>query len=245
MDPYTLPVVAIVFVAVLTRSTFGFGEELVAMPLLSLVIPVERAALLVALVSTTTSAAVLAQDWRSVHVRTAGWLIAFSLAGIPLGLLLLKYADARVVKAVLGVVLLGFSGFCLLGRRPWTLHTDRSAWAFGLCAGVLGGAYNTHGPPLVIYGTLRQWSAEHFRATLQGYALPTGLVVLAAHGVAGLWVSAVLWQYALALPAVLAAVVLGRALNRAFPAERFFRAVHAVLMLLGTMLLVQCFAAPA
>jgi hypothetical protein len=29
-----------------------------------------------------------------------------------------------------------------------------------------------NGPPLVIYGALRRWTPERFRATLQGYFLP-------------------------------------------------------------------------
>ncbi len=244
MEPQTLSVAAILFVAVLTRSTFGFGEALVAMPLLALILPVEVAAPLVAFVSITTSAAVLAQDWRSVQARAAGRWVAASLAGIPLGLLLLTHADERVVKAALALVILGFSGFCLAGRRPPALAGDGLAWAFGLFAGVLGGAYNTHGPPLVIYATLRRWSAEEFRATLQGYALPAGLVVLAAHGLAGLWVPTVFRHYLLSLPLVLAAIWLGRGLNRRFPAHRFLLAVHALLLLLGAVLLAQCLVPP-
>lgn len=94
----------------------------------------------------------------------------------------------------------------------------------------------------MIYGTLRRWSAEQFRATLQGYALPAGLVVLAAHGLTGLWVPTVFVYFLASLPAVLVAVLLGRALNRRFPAERFYRAVHIVLVVLGLALLGQCLA---
>jgi uncharacterized membrane protein YfcA len=240
VEPNTLSVVVILFLAVLTRSTFGFGEALVAMPLLALLVPLELAAPLVALLSATTSAAVLFQDWRNVHARAAGWLIASSLLGIPLGLLLLKHADERLVKAVLAVVILGFSAFCQFGRRPFVLKSDGSAWLFGLCAGVLGGAYNTHGPPLVIYATLRQWSAEYFRATLQGYALPVGLIVLISHGLAGLWVPPVFHYYVASLPAVFAAVLLGRVLNRRLAGPGFLQAVHILLIVLGAMLLVQC-----
>ena len=45
-DPATLPVVGVTFLATLVRSTFGFGEALVAVPLLALVIPVPLATLL-------------------------------------------------------------------------------------------------------------------------------------------------------------------------------------------------------
>jgi uncharacterized protein len=38
-----LPVLAVIFVATLIRSAFGFGEALVAVPLLALLMPVEEA----------------------------------------------------------------------------------------------------------------------------------------------------------------------------------------------------------
>ena len=38
-----------------------------------------------------------------------------------------------------------------------------------------------NGPPLVIYGALRRWSPQHFRATLQGYFLPASLAGLGGY----------------------------------------------------------------
>ena len=84
---WTLVVVLVViFLATVIRSAFGFGEALVAVPLLALVIPVEVAAPFAVLVSITVAIAILIQDWQKVHFRTAGWLIVSTLFGIPLGL---------------------------------------------------------------------------------------------------------------------------------------------------------------
>lgn len=239
MPSDAVAVVAILALAALTRSTFGFGDALVSMPLLALLLPVEVAAPLVAFLSITISLTMVAQDWRQVHVRTAGWLVASSCAGIPGGLLLLTLADERIVKGVLALVIVGFSTFCLLGRMTFTLRTDRTAWLFGLAAGILGGAYNTNGPPLVIYGTLRRWSAEQFRATLQGYYLPTGVLIALAQGLAGLWTLRVVEYYLLALPLVLGSVLAGRAIHRRLPSRRFASGVHLLLLVVGSMLLVQ------
>src|SRR4051812_298877 len=151
-----LPVLAVIFLATLIRSAFGFGEALVAVPLLALLIPVEEAVPLATMVSITVAGVVVAQDWRRMHVRSAGWLVLSTLFGLPLGLWLLTAVAEAVVKAVLAVVILGFSSYCLAGRRPYRLTDDRWAWAFGFGAGVLGGAYGMNGPPLVVYGSLRQ-----------------------------------------------------------------------------------------
>src|SRR5579871_540941 len=88
-DPTTLLVAAVLFLATLIRSAFGFGEALVAVPLLALVIPVEVAAPLAVLASVTVAGVVLLWDWREVHAGSAGRLIASTMVGIPLGLLVL------------------------------------------------------------------------------------------------------------------------------------------------------------
>jgi uncharacterized membrane protein YfcA len=238
-DPTLLPVLGIVFLATLVRSTFGFGEALVAVPLLALVMPVRVAVPLATLLSITVAALILAQDWRKVHARSARWLILPTLLGIPIGLLVLTEVAAPVVKAGMAVVIIAFSGYCLLGRRKPHLPDDRLAWVFGLGAGVLGGAYGMNGPPLVVYGTLRGWSPEHFRATLQGYFLPASAVGMCGFWLAGLWVPEVTRYYLLSLGPAVVAIVLGRAANRRMRTEDFVRFVHLGLIGIGLLLMVQ------
>ena len=56
------------------------------------------------------------------------------------------------MKAVLGIVIVAFSGYSLIGRKPPELRADSRGWllACGFFAGVLGGAYGMNGPPLVV-----------------------------------------------------------------------------------------------
>jgi uncharacterized membrane protein YfcA len=184
-----LQVLLIIFVATLIRSAFGFGEALVAVPLLAFSIPLEVAAPLAVLVSITVAAIVVVQDWKHVHLRSSGWLVFSTLFGIPLGLLLLTSSHQRIVKAALGAIIIGFSIYSLIGRTPLELKRDHRGWllACGFLAGIMGGAYGMNGPPLVIYGAMRRWSAQHFRATLQGYFLPASIIGMAGYWLAGLW----------------------------------------------------------
>src|SRR3954471_24392551 len=113
MDGTTLYVMTVIFAATLIRSTLGFGEALVAVPLLALRTPVVVAAPLAVLVSVLVAAVIVAQDWRKIEVRSAAGLILSSLFGIPLGLLLLARANDHVVKLILGVVIVAFSLYSL------------------------------------------------------------------------------------------------------------------------------------
>lgn len=239
VDGTTLVVLAVIFLATLVRSTFGFGEALIAVPLLALFIPVEVAVPLAVLVSITVAIVVLAQDWHHVQFRSAWWLVLSTLFGSPLGLLLLTCATAHAVKAALAIVIIAFSTYCLVSRKPFALRDDRLAWLFGFGAGVLGGAYGMNGPPLVVYAALRRWPPEQFRATLQGYFLPASLVSLLGYWLAGLWVPDVTRYFLLCLPPAVAAIVLGRVLHRRIQAGSFLLYVHVGLIAIGATLLIQ------
>jgi hypothetical protein len=241
MDATTLHILLIIFLATLIRSTFGFGEALIAVPLLALTIPIGVAAPLAVLLSITIAAIVVMQDWRHIHVRSTGWLLVPTFLGIPLGVALLASAHQQLVKAALAVVILAFSGYFLLGKKPPVLHHDSRPWLLGcgFLAGILGGAYGMNGPPLVIYGAMRRWSPQHFRATLQGYFLPASIVAMAGYWFAGLWVPAVTHFYLLSLPVAIPAVFLGRILNRRLHGDSFLKYVHLGLICIGLILLFQ------
>ena len=232
-------VLAVIFLATLIRSAFGFGEALVAVPLLALLIPVEVAVPLAVLHSVTVAGVIIVQDHHKIHLGSAWRLVLATFFGIPLGLLLLTGLPEQVVKATLALVIMAFSAYCLLRRRQPELKDDRLAWIFGFVAGILGGAYGINGPPLVVYGTLRRWSAEHFRATLQGYFLPASLAGLFGYWWRGLLVPDVTRYYLLSLPPALVAVLLGRALNRRLVGRPFLLYVHAGLIAIGAVLLMQ------
>ena len=108
-------ILIVVFLATLIRSAFGFGEGLIAVPLLALLIPVEVAVPLAVLLSITVATVIVAQDWRKIHIDSAWRLVLSTLAGIPLGLWLLVAVNERLVKAVLAVVIILFSTYWLAG----------------------------------------------------------------------------------------------------------------------------------
>lgn len=241
IDPVTGYVIAVVFVATIIRSTFGFGEALVSVPLLALRIPVVVAAPLAVMVSIVVAAVVVAQDWRRIEFRSAAGLIVTSLFGVPIGVLLLAAASDDVVKTTLGAIIVAFSIYSLTMARRRGAPRGGVRWliACGFLAGVLGGAYGMNGPPLAVYGAQRQWSPRQFRATLQGYFLPVSIAGLAGYALIGLWQPPVIQYFLWSLPGVAVATLLGRVLNHRMNATAFVRFVYAGLIVIGTVLLVQ------
>ena len=240
----TIGVVLVMFLATFVQCTFGFGNALVAMPLLAFFVPLHFASPLVALVSMTVTLGIVAADWRHMEFGTAVRMVAGAVLGIPIGLWLLASADERLVKGLLALVILSFAVFSLSHPRPLYLKNDAWGYSFGWVAGILGGAYNTHGPPLIIYGFLRHWTPQQFRATLQGYFLLAGSLVLTAHALAGFWTKAVFRHYLFCLPLAGVAFASGHFLSRRFSQERYRRFVHYAILCLAVSLLVNVLTAP-
>ena len=233
-------VVGIIFISAFIRSAIGFGDAVVAMPLLAMVMGLKTASPLVAFMGPTISLLILAGSWRKIELRSAGRLVIASLLGIPLGIYGLARLPEGPLKLGLGLLILLYGLFGLArpkarirNERPWL------PWTVGVTAGVLGGAYNTNGPPVVAYGMLKGWPPEDLRATLSGYFLPTGLMVLAGHGLAGMWTAEVLTSYLWSLPAIVLGVLLGGLLNKRIPHILFARLVNGCLAAMGALLLVR------
>ncbi|HWD38741.1 MAG TPA: sulfite exporter TauE/SafE family protein [Fimbriimonas sp.] len=241
MDASTWWVLLIAFIASLIRSTFGFGEALVAVPLLALFLPIRTAAPLAVLLSITVAAVVVIQDWRKIHLRSVGWLLGPTILGIPLGIWLLSVGHQSAVKAGLGVLILSFALYSLLCKAPPELHSDSKIWLVcsGFLAGALGGAYGMNGPPLVVYGAMRRWSPQQFRATLQGYFLPASVAGMVGYCLSGLWQPVVTHYYLLALIVAIPAIFLGRWANQQLSGASFLRFVYCGLVGAGIALVLQ------
>ena len=230
-------VALIIFIASLSRSTFGFGDALIAMPLLALVMDLKIATPIVALTGFTISLVILLKHRQRFVFREIRELVLFSIIGIPLGILYLKYSDPTIIKIFLGIVLIVFSVFKLLRPSQSYLKSNKSAFAFGLISGALGGAYNTNGPPIIIFGSLKGWEPDEFRLLLQGVFLPTNLFIIIGHVSAGLWTFDMLELLLYISPAIIIAIILGNYLNKRIPGEKFHKYIFVFLIVIGSVLI--------
>jgi uncharacterized membrane protein YfcA len=228
----------VLFFSTFIRSAIGFGDGLIAMPLLALVLGTRTASPVVAFAAAMIALTILLANWGKVDLRSVLRLVLASLVGIPFGLLLLRYAPDHLMKVILGSLLILYGVYSLVTPRLPIIQNNTWALGFGFVAGVLGGAYNTNGPPIVIYGTLRRWAPEHFRTTLQYYFFLSGLLILVGHGVAGLWTPDVLRIFLYSAPLVLLAIYAGGKVHHRIPVESFSHVVYAFLILMGVVFLI-------
>lgn len=228
----------IIFLAIFTQTVTGFGVALVSMPLLLLVMDIGQAAPLVALVAGVAEALLLLYYRADLNVRAVGRLIVASLVGIPVGVLALRRVDEGVITAVLGLLLVAYALYALSGLRLPQLSHPGWAYGFGFVAGLLGGAYNTSGPPVIVYGACRRWPPAEFKSNLQGFFVVSSYAIIAAHALGGSFTPEVWQRFFIAIPAIFLALLIGFQVDRFLNPERFRRLLLLVLLGLGASLII-------
>jgi uncharacterized membrane protein YfcA len=227
----------VIFLALFTQSLSGFGLSLVSMPLLVPLLGIQTAAPLVALIALFGELILLAYYRDAFNLGVVWRLAAASVVGVPFGVLLLREAPERVVLGLLGAIVTGYALYALLNFRLPRL--EHSVWAYtaGFLAGLLGGAYNTSGPPVILYGNCHRWPKDSFKSNLQGFFVLTTMVTLASHGLAGKF-SAEVWQrLPLALLAAFFGILAGLSLDKRLNPVVFRKVVLWLLLVLGLRLL--------
>ena len=101
----------------------------------------------------------------------------------------------------------------------------------------MGGAYNTSGPPAIIYGNCRKWSLQEFKSNLAGYFLVGSIVVVTSHWMSGNFTPVVWMNFWITLPALFLGFFLGQGMDRWLNPEIFRRIVLVLLVGLGLRLM--------
>jgi len=229
-------IVVAAFFAALVQTVSGFGLALVLMGLVAGALDVRVAAPLVAMIAVPIELIVLLRHRQALNLRSVWRLSAAAALGLPLGMLVLRQLDARIVLTALGVLIVGYAVYAL--ANPVLPELAWPGWAYGLgfVSGVLSGAYNIAGPPVVLYGSSRRWSPREFKSNLQGFFLLNDVLVIAGHAASRNLTPAVWANLGLALPAVGLGVLVGLGLERYVNPALFRRVVLVLLIITGLRL---------
>lgn len=239
-------IILIVFLGALTRATFGFGEAVVSMPLLALLpIDLHLSISLIALVGLIVALLAAFKDWQQVDRVELKRLVIGAIFGIPVGILFVLFVPASIIMIALGIFLIIYGSYSLIIRlvikKEITVkfQTRYLSIPVGFISGILGSAYNSHGVPIVVFGTLKEWTPSVFRGTMQSYFLIVGLFIIASHAIGGLWSIDTFILFGLSLPFILLAARLGRWIYEHIPSEKFIHLIFILLVILGVLLLIK------
>ena len=234
--------VLIVVSAFTVRGVLGFGAGLISVALLVLVLPITQVVPLVLCLEFIGSLTLGTMDVKHIKWKDLYWLWPLTIAGLGVGLFILRATEAEQLTRILGGFLLAYV-FYLLLYKPNVRTVVPRIWGilFGFVGGVMGSMYGTGGPSLVAYLQLRQLSTRSLRATIQFVALTDNVMRGAGYVMLGLltfpvFISA-LW---LAAPTFLG-IWIGNRIHHRIPPQYFEWGIIIILGLTGIKLLFGTF----
>ncbi len=229
----------IVFFAGFIQGITGFGSAMIAVSLLSLFLDIKTVIPLVALLSLITVSILtyqLKEHFKYSHIHP---LLIGSVPGIAVGILFLKSISAFLITAILGVILFLYGTYNLL-KGDGAIKIGKSTGYFlGFLAGYLGGAFNTNGPPAILYATAQPWSRHQIKVTLTSYFFISGLMVAASHAVSGLTTEKVISLFFRLAPFLAAGTLAGSKLYDKLHPDRFRNLMFIFLTVMGVGLIIK------
>jgi uncharacterized membrane protein YfcA len=188
--------------AALLYTLTGFGFAVLSTPAFLLFVDPIQAIQLVIIISTALSITTLPGLWRAIAPALLLRLTLGSIAGLPLGLIVLRDADPVVVRRLIGGTILALTAvICWVRLRGPDTHTALLGMRPGrdLAVGVISGTATAlvgmAGPPVLIYLLLARAPAPTVRATLLSFFGIVYAAALLSHAVfvgisANTWVGA-------------------------------------------------------
>jgi len=228
---------SVVLLAAATQAMIGFGFALVAVPLLSLTLDPRTAVVGVGIAGLVLTVAVAVQERRHARWPVVGLLLGALVAGMPVGLLVLRTAPDRLLTAMIGAAVVACAGLIWRGLRIPT--TRPAVLGLGALAGVLATSTGTNGPPLVAAFQAMGYEPRAFRATLAAIFTGSGLLAIAGFALAGQVSAAALQVGAIGVPASLLGWWGGNLAFRKLDPRRFRQVVLGALMAGGAVLVVR------
>lgn len=233
MDPWLIAFVfAVVLLAGTAQTVTGFGFALVAVPFFIIVLEPQEVVVLTALVALANAAIVTRGAWEHVPRSTVGFMVAGSLLGMPVGLVVLLFAPdeaLRITVAVLAIVLAA----ALVAGVSFGRRGRPGEVAAGAVSGVLTTSTGMNGPPIVLYLADQRLAPNAFRGALSSYFMTANVLSLTTLTLAGVlsWTPVLL--AVTALPALIPATLLGHAMLSRLRQDVFRYLVLAMLIATG------------
>ncbi len=238
--PFEIAAPLILGLAAFTFSFAGFGFPWVALPLLSLVIPVKDA---VVFHYPIMLAVVAYHAWRfRAHLswRRHWPMLAGAAVGMPLGVwVLLNLPETGLKKGLAIFIVLSVIALSLDWGRRLAGRLTGSVWGAGitgLISGWMQGAYAIGGPPAVLYMVAKAEKPEEMKGFLGAYFCFIGVVVGALLAMGGLFTWHWLKMSVYYSPAVVVGMLLGAWAFRRASSLWFKRMVFCLLLAAAVLL---------
>ena len=235
----TLAVAAIVLGGALVFCTVGFGIGVASFPLLLLLLEPQTAVVVINTVSLPMFLLVIWQTRQHIPVRQVLPIAAAGLAGVPVGIFILRDADTVILRIAIAGLILALTLLAAFNTR-WTLPKSTPVGlGVGFVVSVLLNAFGVGGGLMALAWLSHRMSSHALRGSLSLYFLAVEGAGVVGYGAAGLLTAERLQLVAVALLPVALGFMVALLILRRINEVIFRRLVIVAIIATSVMVLVR------
>jgi len=228
-----------VLITGISKTGFGSGLVVIAVPLLSLVVsPRQAAAIMLPLLCLTDIFGTRA-FWKKWDMRNLKILIPASLLGVLAGSASFHLLDTNKVQLLIGLIAVGFTlNFWIAKKQSAQVQPPSivKGGFWGAVAGFSSFVAHSGGPPVNVFLLPQKLDKKVFVATSIIFFAFRNYVKLVPYVMLGLFQVDTLQAAAILCPLVPLSTKLGSLLNQHVPEKQFYRICYGLLFVTGLKL---------
>lgn len=165
-----------IIIASMVQGSIGFGFALIAVPLLSLLLPLDTIVPVVVISSLIINIIIVLNSTQYLKINQINIMIIFGILGIPLGIYGLKNINPEILKRLIGIIITVTSIIIFKGIKIKFKNIKLSYGIAGFISGVLNGSLSMSGPPIVLFFSNEGFDKNELRANIALYGIITNII---------------------------------------------------------------------
>ena len=233
----------VMLVAMTLAGVIGFAANVLALPVLSMFLPLKTAVAVLMLIVAVQIVIQAFMYRRNIYWREVGHIVVWTLLGMPIGFVALNVLPELVVKAVLGlfVAATALKGIVddARGKKPGTFQEKPYHKLLLFFSGLLTGAFGCGGPLMVVYCRNRYRDKDTFRMMQFGAGSIIMTLPCLAYAASGAYTAQGIPYIIVGFVAVAIALKASAAIARRMKTTIFQQLVNVVLLISAVTLMWQ------
>lgn len=233
----------VMLVAMTLAGVIGFAANVLALPVLSMFLPLKTAVAVLMLIVAVQIVIQAFMYRRNIYWREVGHIVVWTLLGMPIGFVALNVLPELVMKAVLGlfVAATALKGIVddARGKKPGTFQEKPYHKLLLFFSGLLTGAFGCGGPLMVVYCRNRYRDKDTFRMMQFGAGSIIMTLPCLAYAASGAYTAQGIPYIIVGFVAVAIALKASAAIARRMKTTIFQQLVNVVLLISAVTLMWQ------